>query len=115
MPTPPNEDGSVDLRFIEKVAREIAPAIDEYKVVVDKSTVPVRTGEKVAETIQRFEPEAAATWASTISDPDQRSKQLTESIRTWGKGKPHAALEWVISSDLAPAEKEQLASEIGFD
>lgn len=58
VPTPPNEDGSVDLRFIEKVAREISPAIEGYKVVVDKSTVPVRTGEKVAETIKRYAPDA---------------------------------------------------------
>jgi UDPglucose 6-dehydrogenase len=58
VPTPPNEDGSVDLRFIEKVAREISPAIDSYKVVVDKSTVPVRTGEKVVETIKRYAPDA---------------------------------------------------------
>lgn len=58
VPTPPNEDGSVDLRFIEKVAREISPAIDSYKVVVDKSTVPVNTGEKVAETIKRYAPDA---------------------------------------------------------
>lgn len=58
VPTPPNPDGSVDLKFIEKVAREISPAIDSYKVVVDKSTVPVKTGEKVAETIKRYAPEA---------------------------------------------------------
>ena len=58
VPTPPNPDGSVDLKFIEKVAREIAPCIKGYKVVVDKSTVPVKTGEKVAETIQRYAPEA---------------------------------------------------------
>ena len=58
VPTPPNEDGSVDLKFIEKVAREIAPAIKEYKVIVDKSTVPVKTGEKVTETIRRYAPDA---------------------------------------------------------
>jgi len=58
VPTPPNEDGSVDLSYIEKVAREIAPAIDAYKVIVDKSTVPVKTGEKVAETIKRYAPDA---------------------------------------------------------
>ncbi|MGD9745219.1 MAG: UDP-glucose/GDP-mannose dehydrogenase family protein [Verrucomicrobiales bacterium] len=58
VPTPPQADGSVDLSFIEKVAREIAPAIDSYKVVVDKSTVPVKTGEKVAETIRRYAPDA---------------------------------------------------------
>ena len=54
VPTPPLEDGSVDLSFIEKVAREIAGAMTSYKIVVDKSTVPVQTGDKVAETIKRY-------------------------------------------------------------
>jgi UDPglucose 6-dehydrogenase len=54
VPTPPMEDGSVDLSFIEKVAREIAGAMSGYKIVVDKSTVPVKTGDKVAETIKRY-------------------------------------------------------------
>jgi UDPglucose 6-dehydrogenase len=48
------DDGSVDLSFIEKVAREIAAAMTTYKIVVDKSTVPVQTGDKVAETIKRY-------------------------------------------------------------
>src|SRR5688500_17248194 len=43
VPTPPQADGSVDLSFIEGVAREIAHAMTSYKIVVDKSTVPVRT------------------------------------------------------------------------
>jgi UDPglucose 6-dehydrogenase len=54
VPTPPQPDGSVDLSFIEKVAREIAGALTSYKIVVDKSTVPVRTGDQVAETIKRY-------------------------------------------------------------
>ena len=54
VPTPPQPDGSVDLSFIEKVAREIAAAMNSYKIVVDKSTVPVKTGDKVAETIKRY-------------------------------------------------------------
>jgi len=54
VPTPPQSDGSVDLSFIEGVAREIAAAMTGYKVVVDKSTVPVKTGDKVAETIKRY-------------------------------------------------------------
>jgi len=56
VPTPPQADGSVDLRFIEKVAREIAVVLTSYKVIVDKSTVPVKTGEKVADTIRRYAP-----------------------------------------------------------
>jgi UDPglucose 6-dehydrogenase len=54
VPTPPQPDGSVDLSYIEFVAREIAAAMTSYKIVVDKSTVPVNTGEKVAETIKRY-------------------------------------------------------------
>ena len=54
VPTPPQADGSVDLSFIEGVAREIAGAMNSYKIVVDKSTVPVKTGDKVAETIKRY-------------------------------------------------------------
>ncbi len=54
VPTPPLPDGSVDLSFIERVAREIAGAMTSYKIIVDKSTVPVNTGEKVAETIKRY-------------------------------------------------------------
>lgn len=56
VPTPPQPDGSVDLRFIEKVAREIAAVLKSYKVIVDKSTVPVKTGEKVTETVKRYAP-----------------------------------------------------------
>ena len=54
VPTPPMPDGSVDLSFIEVVSREIAGAMRAYTIVVDKSTVPVKTGEKVAETIKRY-------------------------------------------------------------
>jgi len=54
VPTPPQHDGSVDLSFIEKVAREIAGVLTDYRVIVDKSTVPVKTGEKVAESIKRY-------------------------------------------------------------
>ena len=54
VPTPPQPDGSVDLSFIEGVAREIAANLTGYRIIVDKSTVPVKTGEKVAETIRRY-------------------------------------------------------------
>lgn len=68
VPTPPNPDGSVDLSFIEKVAREIAGAMTSYKIIVDKSTVPVKTGEKVAETIKRYC--RAAVDFDVVSNPE---------------------------------------------
>ena len=54
VPTPPLDDGAVDLSFIERVSREIADCMTSYKIIVDKSTVPVKTGEKVADTIKRY-------------------------------------------------------------
>lgn len=47
LPTPPGEDGSADLSYILGVADDLSKIITDYKVVVDKSTVPVGTGEKV--------------------------------------------------------------------
>ncbi|GAB3256424.1 UDP-glucose/GDP-mannose dehydrogenase family protein [Larkinella harenae] len=47
LPTPPGEDGSADLKYILKVADDLGPLLKQYAVVVDKSTVPVGTAEKV--------------------------------------------------------------------
>lgn len=51
--TPQGEDGSADLKYVCQVAEEIGKAINEYKVIVDKSTVPVGTAEKVTEIIKK--------------------------------------------------------------
>jgi UDPglucose 6-dehydrogenase len=53
LPTPPNEDGSADLSYILKVADQLGKLITSYKVIVDKSTVPVGTAEKVKEAIAK--------------------------------------------------------------
>src|SRR6266581_2831913 len=68
VPTPPMPDGSVDLSFIEGVAREIAQSMTSYKIVVDKSTVPVKTGDKVAETIKRYN--KAKVEFDVVSNPE---------------------------------------------
>lgn len=47
LPTPPNEDGSADLSYVLKVATDLGKLLTSYKVIVDKSTVPVGTSEKV--------------------------------------------------------------------
>jgi UDPglucose 6-dehydrogenase len=51
--TPEAEDGSADLQHVLGVARDVARAMNGYKVIVDKSTVPVGTAEKVREVIRR--------------------------------------------------------------
>jgi UDPglucose 6-dehydrogenase len=68
VPTPQQPDGSVDLSFIEKVARDIADVLSGYRVIVDKSTVPVKTGEKVAETIKRYNRHGAEF--DVVSNPE---------------------------------------------
>ena len=50
--TPQGEDGSADLKYVYQVAESIGEAINGYKVIVDKSTVPVGTAEKVTEIIK---------------------------------------------------------------
>lgn len=49
--TPPRQDGSADLQYVLAAAEEIAGYMDAYKIIVDKSTVPVGTGRKVRETV----------------------------------------------------------------
>lgn len=51
--TPPRGDGSADMRYVEGVAKEIAKHMNDYKVIVTKSTVPVGTGKKLREIISK--------------------------------------------------------------
>ena len=53
LPTPPEEDGSADLSYVLNVAHELGKIIDEYKVIVNKSTVPIKTAEKVTNAIKK--------------------------------------------------------------
>lgn len=71
VPTPPKENGTVDLSFMEKVSREIAQSMaadHPYCVIVDKSTVPVKTGEKVADTVKRYAPRGVQF--DVVSNPE---------------------------------------------
>ena len=60
----------MDLSYIERVAREIAGVLKpgQYRVIVDKSTVPVKTGEKVADTIRRYNKQGADF--DVVSNPE---------------------------------------------
>ena len=52
--TPQSEDGSADLHYVEQVAESIGKAINDYKVIVDKSTVPVGTADRVTQIIKKY-------------------------------------------------------------
>lgn len=75
LPTPPGEDGSADLSYVLGVASELGKRITNYKVVVDKSTVPVGTAEKVTSAIQqeldkRFPNASDAPQFDVVSNPE---------------------------------------------
>jgi len=54
--TPLGEDGSADLSYIENVSYEIAKYLKDYRVIVEKSTVPVKTGERIKTLISKYAP-----------------------------------------------------------
>ncbi|MCF8269730.1 MAG: UDP-glucose/GDP-mannose dehydrogenase family protein [Crocinitomicaceae bacterium] len=66
LPTPPGADGQADLTFILNVADELGPLLNQYVVIVDKSTVPVGTAELVRERIAKH----ARTEFSVVSNPE---------------------------------------------
>ena len=69
--TPPTEDGSADMQYVLKVAKDIATYMNGYKVIVDKSTVPVGTGKKVKETIQNILNERGVDYKfDVVSNPE---------------------------------------------
>ena len=66
LPTPPDEDGSADLSYVLGVADELGKMMTDYKVIVDKSTVPVGTADKVREAIAVH----AAVDFDVVSNPE---------------------------------------------
>lgn len=66
LPTPPGEDGSADLKYILGVADQLGKILNDYVVVVDKSTVPVGTAEKVHEAISKY----AKVEFDVVSNPE---------------------------------------------
>ena len=69
--TPPDEDGSADLQYVLAAARNIARHMDDYKVVVDKSTVPVGTADKVREAItQTLAERGSGVEFAVVSNPE---------------------------------------------
>ena len=69
--TPPDEDGSADLRYVLEVARSIGEHMTEYKVVITKSTVPVGTADKVSDAVAKaLKARQANIEFDTVSNPE---------------------------------------------
>ena len=67
LPTPPGGDGSADLSYILNMAEELVHLITEYKIIVNKSTVPVGTAEKVAAVLGK---KLSAAYFDVVSNPE---------------------------------------------
>ena len=69
--TPEKEDGNADLKYVFEVAKDIASHMNDYKVVVNKSTVPIGTGKKVKEIIQNILKERKLNYKfDIVSNPE---------------------------------------------
>ncbi|MGO1463423.1 MAG: UDP-glucose dehydrogenase family protein [Marinobacter sp.] len=69
--TPPDEDGSADLQYVTAVAKSIGQHMDDYKVIVDKSTVPVGTGDKVKAAVRtQIESRGLELEFDVVSNPE---------------------------------------------
>jgi UDPglucose 6-dehydrogenase len=66
LPTPPDEDGSADLSYVLGVADELGKMINDYKIIIDKSTVPVGTAEKVTAAVAKH----AQVEFDVVSNPE---------------------------------------------
>ena len=97
--TPPNEDGSADLKHVLAVAKTIATHMSDYTVIVDKSTVPVGTADKVAEMVrQTLQARGVDIAFDVVSNPEF----LKEGAAVADCQKPDRI---VIGTDSARAEK----------
>ncbi|MFP4132335.1 MAG: UDP-glucose dehydrogenase family protein, partial [Thiohalospira sp.] len=69
--TPPDEDGSADLQYVLAVARSIGEHMEDYKVIIDKSTVPVGTADRVREAVtETLERRGAEVEFDVVSNPE---------------------------------------------
>lgn len=66
LPTPPGEDGNADLQYVLRVSEEIGKLIEEYIIIVNKSTVPVGTSEKVRKVVEK----SSRTDFDVVSNPE---------------------------------------------
>ncbi len=71
--TPSKKNGDADLTYVENVARQIAVNMDDYKLVIEKSTVPAETGKRVARTIRMNLPKKFKSGSKTALDFDVAS------------------------------------------
>nr|NIM05087.1 nucleotide sugar dehydrogenase [Armatimonadota bacterium]NIM23356.1 nucleotide sugar dehydrogenase [Armatimonadota bacterium]NIM67220.1 nucleotide sugar dehydrogenase [Armatimonadota bacterium]NIM75739.1 nucleotide sugar dehydrogenase [Armatimonadota bacterium]NIN05407.1 nucleotide sugar dehydrogenase [Armatimonadota bacterium] len=112
--TPPAEDGTSDLSHVEGAAKAVAKAMNNHKVVVNKSTVPVGTGDLVGRILEENKPEGADF--DVVSNPEflREGNAIADSLRpdriVIGASNPQAALKLVEL--YAPLERQMLICDV---
>jgi len=104
--TPPGEDGSADLKYVLTVARDIAFYMNDYKIIINKSTVPVGTADKVKATVQKVLDECGVDYSfDVVSNPEflKEGDAINDSM------KPDRVIVGTDSSQCAEVLKELYA------
>jgi len=112
--TPPKTDGQTDLLAVEDVARGIAQAMERYTVVVNKSTVPVGTGEFVREVIERHQTEPVAF--DVVSNPEflREGSAIEDTLRPDRIviGAPTQQVAMTLLELYAPLERPMIITDV---
>src|SRR6266850_1008299 len=112
--TPPKSDGQADLTAVEDVARGIAQAMERYTVVVNKSTVPVGTGDFVREVIERHQ--AAPVPFDVVSNPEflREGSAIEDTLRPDRIviGAPTQQVAMTLLELYAPLERPMIITDV---
>ena len=112
--TPPREDGRTDLTAVENVARGIAGALERYTVIVNKSTVPVGTGEFVREVIERHQQRPVSF--DVVSNPEflREGSAIEDTLRPDRIviGAPTQQVAMTLLELYAPLERPMIITDV---
>jgi len=112
--TPPKESGETDLSHVEEVAAQIGRSMDRYKVVVNKSTVPVGTGEFVREVITRHQPRPIDF--DVVSNPEflREGSAIEDTLRPDRIviGAPNQQVAMTLVELYAPLERPMIITDL---
>jgi UDPglucose 6-dehydrogenase len=112
--TPPKDTGETDLSHVEAVATEIGRSMDRYKVVVNKSTVPVGTGEFVREVITRHQPRPIDF--DVVSNPEflREGSAIEDTLRPDRIviGAPNQQVAMTLVELYAPLERPMIITDL---
>jgi UDPglucose 6-dehydrogenase len=112
--TPPKKDGETDLGAVEEVAGEIGQAMERYTVIVNKSTVPVGTGEFVRDVIERHQPRVVPF--DVVSNPEflREGSAIEDTLRPDRIviGAPNQQVAMTLLELYAPLERPMIITDV---